>query len=401
MAKRRLWSLNPLDFSKNNKIRTEKIEAAPADKLPEADTYKPNQLANALHPEVQYLKVAKIKEEAGGARSFVLVPDRDKGTEALAWFSAGQYLSLELEVDGKKITRPYSLASSPRDSLNGEYQITVKRVENGIATNFMLDDWKEGTEVTASAPLGDFTYEPLRDAKTVVGLAGGSGVTAFRSLARAIADGDEDAELILLYGSRSMDDALYTEEFDALAEKCPKFRIVHVLSDSTAEGTESGFLSVDLIRKYAPEGEYSAFVCGPQAMYDFLEGEYGKLGLRRKFIRRELYGEFLDPTKDPSYPADAPLSVNLVVNMAGEKLYYPVSTAETLLRSMEKRGVHAPAHCRSGECGWCHSRLISGEVFVPEKVDGVREADRIYGYIHPCATFPLTDVEIEVPPFHI
>lgn len=401
MAGHRLWSLNPLDFSKNNKIRTARIEAAPADKLPEADSYKPNQLANALHPEVQYLRVAKVTEEAGDAKSFILVPDREKGTESLAWFSAGQYISIELEADGKKITRPYSLASSPRDALNGEYQITVKRVEGGIASNCILDSWKEGTQVTASAPLGDFTYEPLRDAKTVVGLAGGSGVTAFRSLARAIADGDEDAELILLYGSRSMDDALYTGEFDALAERCPGFRIVHVLSDSTAEGAESGFLSAELIRKYAPEGDYSVFVCGPQAMYDFLEGEYGKLRLRRKFIRRELYGEFLDPSRDPAYPAEVPASVQLTVLMAGERRSFPVSTAETLLRSLEKNGVHAPAHCRSGECGWCHSRLISGDVFVPEKVDGVREADRIYGYIHPCASFPLTDVEIEVPPFHI
>ena len=61
-------------------------------------------------------------------------------------------------------------------------------------------------------------------------------------------------------------------------------------------------------------------------------------------------------------------------------------------------GIAAPAHCRSGECGWCHSRLVSGEVYCPKSVDGRREADYIYGYIHPCCSFPLSDLVIEIPP---
>ncbi len=401
MAKPNLWSLNPLDFTKMNPAREARIEAAPAAKLPELGSYVPNRIAAALHPKAQYLKVAEVIDEAGDAKSFVLVPDPARGTESLAWFSAGQYLSLEIEAEGRMITRPYSLASSPKDALNGEYRITVKRVPGGLASNRILDHWTAGTEVTASAPLGEFTYEPLRDAKTIVGLAGGSGVTAFRSFAKAIAEGDEDADLILLYGSRTMEDALYTAEFDELAAKCPRFRIVHVLSAGSAEGAEEGFLSAELIRKYAPQGDFSLFACGPQAMYDFLEGEYLKLGVRRKYIRRELYGEVMSPLKMQGYPGGEPADVTIRVHVAGKESVVKGNTGKTVLRALEDAGIHAPAHCRSGECGWCHSRLISGEVFVPEKVDGVREADRIYGYIHPCAAFPLTDLEIEVPPFKI
>jgi ferredoxin len=70
----------------------------------------------------------------------------------------------------------------------------------------------------------------------------------------------------------------------------------------------------------------------------------------------------------------------------------------SLLRSLEAAGIAAPAHCRSGECGWCHSKLVSGEVYTPKSVDGRREADYLYGYIHPCCSFPLSDLVIEVPP---
>ena len=62
-------------------------------------------------------------------------------------------------------------------------------------------------------------------------------------------------------------------------------------------------------------------------------------------------------------------------------------------------GIAAPSDCRSGRCGWCRSQLLQGEVYVPQSVDGRRMADKLYGYVHPCCTFPLSDVGINVPPF--
>ena len=395
MAKPKLWKLNPMDFTKMNPARQAKIEAAPAKELPKADSYKPNQLAKALHPGTQYVKVAKI-DDHGDAKTFWLEADSARGTQALAWFSAGQYLSVSLEIGPMKLTRPYSLSSSPREALAGRYGLTIKRVEGGLASNYILDNWAVGTEVTVSEPLGVFTYEPLRDAKTIVAIAGGSGITPFRSLAKAIADGDEDGEMILLYGSRTLGDALFQEEFKAL--EGPKFKLVNVLSHETREGCESGFITAELIKKYAPAGEYSIFLCGPQAMYAFADKQIEALGLRKKFIRHELFGEYFGPSKEADYPQNVAPEFQVTVRMAGKEQTITASSDVSLLRSMEAKGIAAPAHCRSGECGWCHSKLVSGEVYTPKSVDGRREADRIYGYIHPCCSFPLSDLVIEVPP---
>jgi ferredoxin len=63
----------------------------------------------------------------------------------------------------------------------------------------------------------------------------------------------------------------------------------------------------------------------------------------------------------------------------------------------ERAGLVVPSRCRSGECGWCHSKLLSGDVFIPEKTDGRRAADLDYGYIHICSSFPASDVAIDVP----
>ena len=404
MAKPNLRKLNPMDFTKMNPTRQAKIEAAPAAALPDADSYKPNQLANALHPEVQYVKVAQIDEISADVKTFWLEADSSRGTQSLAWFSAGQYLSVTLEIGNMKMTRPYSLSSSPREALAGRYALTIKRVDGGLASNFILDNWTVGTEVTVSAPLGVFTYEPLRDAKVIIGVAGGSGITPFRSLAKSIADGDEDAQLILLYGSRTMEEAIFQEEFKAM--EGPKFKLVNVLSDETAECCcggegcccEKGFITADLIKKYAPAGDYSIFLCGPQAMYDFVDKEIASLGLRKKFIRHELFGEYFNPAKEADYPADVAPQFEITVRIAGHEQTITASSDVSILRSLEAAGIAAPAHCRSGECGWCHSRLVSGDVYTPKSVDGRREADYIYGYIHPCCSFPLSDLVIEVSP---
>ena len=135
MASPKLWKLNPMDFTKMNPTRQAKIEAAPAKELPPVDSYVPNQIAKALHPGTQYVKVAEVVAHSADVKTFWLEADPAKGTEKLAWFSAGQYLSVTLEIGTVKLTRPYSLSSSPREALAGRYSLTVKRVQDGLASN--------------------------------------------------------------------------------------------------------------------------------------------------------------------------------------------------------------------------------------------------------------------------
>lgn len=101
-----------------------------------------------------------------------------------------------------KLTRPYSISFSPQEALDGKVTLTIKRVPGGIVSNYMLDHWKVGDKITLTGPLGEFVYLPVRDGSTVIGVAGGSGITPFHSFAKAIAEGDEDFNLVLLYGSR-------------------------------------------------------------------------------------------------------------------------------------------------------------------------------------------------------
>lgn len=59
--------------------------------------------------------------------------------------------------------------------------------------------------------------------------------------------------------------------------------------------------------------------------------------------------------------------------------------------------LNAPNECRACGCGFCHSKWLAGEYHVAEGRDGRREANRKFGFIHPCVTYPLSDMEIDVP----
>ena len=384
-----------LKFKNMSKVREKAIQAAPANEV--SGEFAINTNAKKLHPDYQRLVVDEvIPHEGAKAKTFVF---RRADGEAFPYFRAGQYLSLKLPLEGSFVTRAYSLCSSPKDALKGRAAITVRSNPGGFAADKLLAALKPGDEVIASDPQGFFYYEDLRDAKHVVGLAGGSGITPFLSMAYALRDGAEDFELTLLYGSRDEESILFRKELDEVAAACPKFRVVHVLSDEEKAGYEHGFITAELIKKYAPaDAEYSVFLCGPEGMYRFLKPEIEKLALPERLFRRKM----IDVTKTPweldGYPQQCRDKIfNLTVRQGNREYKLSASANETVLTAIERAGIKAPSRCRSGECGWCRSRMLEGSVFIPQENELRRWADKEYGYIHPCSSFPTSDIVLEVP----
>lgn len=389
-----IGALDMLKFKNLADNRRKAIEAAPAKPLPK--TIGTNEKAMFMHPRRQ---LVRVKEKINNGPDAVTVVLENVSGGALAPFRAGQYISVSVSAGETRTTRSYSLCGSPDWAWQGIYHITVKRVEDdGFVSQFIQDDWKIGQEIAISAPQGHLYYEPIRDEKKVLALAGGSGITPFMGMAYAIRDGYEDFDLTILYGSRKEEDILYRKELDAVAAACDKVHIVHVLSDETKPGFEQGFITAELIRKYASDEAYSVFMCGPQAMYTFLDKETAKLGLDHKHVRRELFGMIKDPWNQPDYPAQIRgKEFKVKVILFDQEYNITASSDEPLLTAFDRAGIKAPSRCRSGECGWCRSRLLSGQVYVPAITDGRRGADKDFGYIHPCSTFATSDLVVELP----
>ena len=360
--------LDMLKFKNMSKVREEHIQAAPAIEI--TANYPINKKAKLLHPDFQKLVIAEITDHPEAASKTFIFKAKDGGP--LAYFRAGQYTSLKMKIGQSFISRPYSICSAPKEALEGTLAITVQSKADGIAADYLL----------ANAAVGDeFT----------------SGITPFLSMAKAIADGTEDFNLTIIFGNRTEDSILFKDELEELAASCDKIEIVHVLSDEDKECYEHGFITADLIKKLAPE-EYSVFICGPRAMYRFLESELPKLELPAKFIRREIMGVAKDIAEIPGYPADAAGKCHTLTIRQGPNEYtITASSGESILVAIERAGIVAPSRCRAGECGWCRSKVISGDYFAPAENESRRYSDRMTDNIHPCVTFPISDMVIEVP----
>ena len=349
------------------------------------DDFGVNKVAKSIHPKEQNLVIDRIEEHSNIAKSYYF---KSEGAP-LAYFKAGQYLTFKLEIGSSVVTRSYSIASSPASALTGEYQITVKRINDGFVSDYILDNWSVGDKVIAYAPEGNLIYNPLRDAKNIVGIAGGSGITPFLSIARAIDQGDEDCTLTLLYGCRTSDEILFKAELDQLSEKNEKINVVYVLSHSDEEGYEKGFVGADIIRKYAPEGDYSIFVCGPGGLYKFLDTELPKLQKERKYIRFEVFSSGKKAEEEPK-------EYSITVVNRGNESVIKASSSETVLCAFERAGIEVPARCHTGECGFCRSKLVSGKVYIPEGEDKRRIADMQFNFIHPCCCYPESDLVVRI-----
>lgn len=383
--------LDMLKFKNMAKVREEAIQAAPAHDI--VSEYAINKNAKALHPDCLKLVVCEIMEQKD-AKTFVF---KSANNQALPFFRAGQYLSLKLPIGSSFVTRPYSISSSPQLALEGKIAITVRSNPNGFAADWLLENLKVGDSLTSSAPEGQFYYDDLRDCKNVVALAGGSGITPFLSMAYAIRDGLEDFNLTILYGSRTEADILFRKELDAICATTKKVKTVYILSDEQKSGFENGFITADIIRNYA-SNPYSIFICGPEAMYRFLDKEIAKLKLPRRLVRREMLGISKNVAALPGYPAGLnDKTFQATIRQGSNEYKISVAANEPVLTAIERAGIKAPSRCRSGECGWCRSKLVSGEVFVPEENEGRRHSDITNGYIHPCASFALSDLVLEVP----
>lgn len=329
------------------------------------------------------VELTAVRSLCPGMKEFTF---RRLDADAFPFFRAGQYAALQGNVGGSFVSRPYSIVSSPRQALAGELALGV--ADAGFFSGWLNREARPGDRFRMTEPSGEFHYETLRDHGQIVCIAGGAGITPFISMARSMAEGDEPYEMLLFYGARTREQLAYREELDSLKEK--GLRVVYVLSDEEVPGFEHGFVTAKLLEKYTNIREASFFLCGPQAMYDHLDAELAPYGLPRKAVRR-------DASSCGALSVENPRVFQLTVHIRDRVFSINAAENETILASMERAGIPAPSKCRAGGCGYCHSKWLGGEFRIAEGRDGRREADRKFGFVHPCVTYPLSDMEIEVP----
>lgn len=364
-----------LRFKKLVPNRRKMLENGSPASLPKS--YRVNDTAKILHPGYQGAKLVAIAQNTADTKTYTFE------TERPLYFRAGQYLTLGCRIGKSEVSRPYAISSSPKEALSCRVSLTVKKC--GFFSGYLFDSAAVGDSFVLGDPSGEFCYEPVKDADHVVAIAGGSGITPFYSMAQAVADGTNRHKLTIFYGARTESDLIFKKELDTLVSD--KVKVVYVLSDEKKEGYESGFIGAELLQKYV-SGDYTVMMCGPQAMYAFADKELASLGLPLRRIKKEANCVGLRDAEAKSY--------TLTVHIGFDTYTVPADARETTLTALERAGLKVPSKCRAGGCGFCHSKLVSGSFSIAGQ-DKRRLADAKFGYIHPCCSYPDSDMELIVP----
>ena len=381
--------------SRVTKLRAESI----AKGSPIPDPVDPiRNVADQLHPASMKVKVVEIRDASPTSKTF-----RFESCDGhIPVFQCGQYVNFRMQIGKSILSRPYTLSSAPYEARgeHGFFEVTIRRNVPYLVPDYFFSQVKVGDIMDANLPFGTFYYEPLRDSKTIVALAGGSGITPFVSMAKEIAWGrlkGQGLKLTILYGSVKSDDIVLKKELDAAEAACSDVKVVHVLSGEPDWPGEKGFISREIIEKYS-EGDVTYMFCGPLAMYRFVKKAMADMGITSRRFRHDVVGNPADVSTLEGYPKGTEEKTFRITVCRGiHEDVIDALACEPVAVSLERAGIPINTHCRCGECGYCRSQLLSGDIFVSPIGDGRRMMDKEFGFFHACSTYPLSDLKIRIP----
>jgi 3-ketosteroid 9alpha-monooxygenase subunit B len=326
------------------------------------------------------LTVREIVRETDDACSIVLEPPAGADFS----YRPGQFLTLRLPAGSGSVGRCYSLCSSPH--VDDVLRIAVKRVRDGVGSNWINDTLAVGDEVECLAPGGVFTPKSFDD--DLLLFAGGSGITPVLSILKsALAAGTR--QVVLVYANQHEKSVIFAGQLRNLAEGHPgRLHVLHWLE--SVQGLPSRELLEALI---APYSSYTAFLCGPSPFMETVTHALRDCGVPPARIHIE---RFQSLTEDPfALPVPAPVpgggpTTRLVVELDGEthELDWPRQTK--LLDLLLEKGIKAPYSCRQGQCSACACILDEGEVKMLTN-EILEQEDLDEGYVLGCQSVPLSD----------
>lgn len=358
------------------------------------------------------LKVKDVTTETADAVSVSFsIPTEH---QELFQYEAGQYLTLRFDIDGKDVRRAYSMSSSPLDNTT---TVTVKRVKNGLVSNYINSNLKAGMSVAVMPPQGRFTTEFSADQQRDFYLfGGGSGITPLMSILKTVLENEPKSTVNLFYGNQDENNIIFKSELDQLEKKYEgQLSVEHILADPIREkpsgftaflkkgkitwsgkvGVPDGANTNGFLDTHPPRSKEAIyFICGPGPMMDSVESVLLKRGVNAGAIHIERFSS--TPPQDQKTVASDGVTgeAKLKVTLDGKVIETTIPAGKTILDTLLDMKIEPPYSCTSGSCSTCMAKVKSGTV----KMDAcyALDDDEIEdGFILTCQAHP-TSPEVEI-----
>lgn len=351
------------------------------------------------------VRCIRVTQETADVKTFTFAAE----PAVLFRYQPGQFVTLDLEINGESILRSYSISSSP--SRPHTLDITVKRVPPadptappGLVSNWLHDHIQVGSTVKLNGPLGKFTCAPTPAPKLLL-ISAGSGITPMMSMSRWIADTGTTSDILFFHCARTPSDIIFRQELELLSARLPNFRAVISVTRSDPGQPWFGLtgrLTETILHSFAPDfQERTTYVCGPNGFMQSVKTLLERLNFPMPNYHEESFGpppKTKSPPSSPSLPLSLPPTPSPTTKPT---VRFAQSNQEasgdqaSILELAEQCGIKIRNGCRQGVCGACKKRKLEGEVRYESEPDGLDSADQAAGYVLTCVAAPIGRVVIE------
>jgi ring-1,2-phenylacetyl-CoA epoxidase subunit PaaE len=345
------------------------------------------------------LTVARVDAEAGGAIAVTFAIPADL-REVFA-FTPGQFLTLRATIDGQDIRRSYSICSSLQQwRAEGTVQVGIRPVEDGVFSNWAVQQLHVGDSLQAMAPQGRFCVQRPR-ALHRVGFAAGSGITPILSIMTSTLQDQPKSKFTLVYGNRRMDSVMFNEALQDLKDTYPdRLTLIHVLSRQAQEvplleGRIDGEKVNTIMQTLLPvKSMDEVFICGPEGMIEPTEKALLDAGARKERVYAERFlsqatGELKAPRNlgqqagASAKKVKAQSSIALTVQLDGKSYEMGIESDDLVLDAALNHGLDLPYSCKGGVCCTCRAKVMEGQVDMAKNFT-LSEEEIAQGFVLSC-----------------
>lgn len=345
-------------------------------------------------------RIAEKHRETPDTATLVLVPEPD----GLVAYQPGQYLPLIRAFTGKEARRAYSFSTCM--GVDALPAITVKRVPNGLFSNWLVQDAAPGDVLVSGELTGRFVL-PEQRPKRLVYVAAGSGITPVMShLKWLLSDGNwPDVPIALFYANRDAAHTIFKKQVDAWIEQHPeRFSCTYFFSqEKDLPHAVHGHLNNDLFERLLLGwfgGKSTArdragthiYLCAPKALMRMARMTLRVLDFPEQNIHQET---FLPDPRLQQRTLDISQTHRITATgRDGERVVFEVYAGETILNGALRQGIALPYTCKSGVCFTCLARCVRGAVEVSFVEQTKREGPG--GLVNTCIGYAVTaEVELQ------
>lgn len=299
------------------------------------------------------MRCVKVIEETWDVRTFCFMAEQP----LMFFFKPGQFVTLELEIDGEQVMRSYTISSSP--SVPYSFSLTIKRLPGGLVSNWMHDNMREGRELVVHGPVGRFNIID-HPADKVLFLSGGVGITPLMSMARWLFDTNADVDIAFAHSCRTPRDVIYKRELQHMDGRISNFHL-HLICEQIDVGQSwygyRGFLDATKLEMIADDFmDRTIFCCGPDAYMQAVRDMLVEAGFDMARYHEESFNSTptkvearaLEQAEQAVEEADAMEASDLIrVDFSATGKSVKVGPDETIHAAASKLGLHIPK-----ACGW-------------------------------------------------